>query len=114
MAAHRGRVNAVMMGVGAAFDFHAGVQERAPRWMRQNGLEWLHRLLSDPKRLWRRYLYTNIPFLMMAGAQWVASRVTGARPAKVPAQAAQTQAPYTADGDAAATGKSSHEATRAH
>lgn len=90
MAAHRGRVNAVMMGVGAAFDFHAGVQPRAPRWMQQNGLEWVHRLVHDPRRLWRRYLFTNIPFLFMAGAQWVSSRLTGARPAKLPPQAALT------------------------
>lgn len=96
MAAHRGRVNAVMMGVGAAFDFHAGVQPRAPRWMQQNGLEWVHRLVHDPRRLWRRYLFTNIPFLFMAGAQWVSSRLTGARPAKLPPQAALThvETPY--------------------
>lgn len=46
----------VFLGVGAAFDFHAGTVRRAPRWMRDNGLEWLHRLISEPKRLWRRYL----------------------------------------------------------
>lgn len=45
----------VLVGVGAAFDFHAGVKRRAPHWMRDNGLEWLHRLLSEPQRLWRRY-----------------------------------------------------------
>ena len=63
MAAHRGRVNAVMVGVGAAFDFHAGNVARAPEWMRNNGLEWLHRLLSEPRRLWRRYLVTNTLFI---------------------------------------------------
>ena len=47
---------AVMFGVGAAFDFHAGKISRAPKWMQANGLEWLHRLLSEPRRLWRRYL----------------------------------------------------------
>lgn len=96
MAAHRGRIRSVMMGVGAAFDFHAGVQPRAPRWMQQWGLEWLHRLLNDPRRLWRRYLFTNSPFLIMAGAQWLASRLTGARPARVPAREALTHvdAPY--------------------
>ena len=46
MARQRGHVNAVMIGVGAAFDFHAGVVKRAPQWMRDNGLEWLHRLAS--------------------------------------------------------------------
>lgn len=47
---------AVMFGVGAAFDFHAGRISRAPKWMQTSGLEWLHRLLSEPRRLWRRYL----------------------------------------------------------
>ena len=54
---------AVLFGVGAAFDFHAGTKSRAPRWMRRFGLEWLHRLLSEPRRLWRRYLITNTIFL---------------------------------------------------
>lgn len=60
---HRGRIPAVMMGVGAAFDFHAGQVKRAPTWMRNSGLEWLHRLLSDPGRLWWRYLSTNTLFV---------------------------------------------------
>lgn len=63
MAAHRGRVNAVMLGVGAAFDYHAGTINRAPQWMRSMGLEWLHRLCSEPRRLWRRYLVTNSIFI---------------------------------------------------
>lgn len=63
MSQQRGKVRAVMIGVGAAFDFHAGTQRRAPAWMRRHGLEWLHRLASDPKRLWRRYLVTNSLFL---------------------------------------------------
>lgn len=63
MAAHRGRVRATMIGVGAAFDFHAGVLRRAPVWMQRNGLEWLYRLLTEPRRLWRRYLYNNSLFL---------------------------------------------------
>lgn len=46
----------VLIGVGAAFDFHSGAIKRAPKWMRNNGLEWLHRLCSEPRRLWRRYL----------------------------------------------------------
>ncbi|NWG38563.1 MAG: WecB/TagA/CpsF family glycosyltransferase [Hydrogenophilaceae bacterium] len=69
MAAHRGRVNAVMIGVGAAFDFHAGTVQRAPAWMRDNGLEWLHRLLSEPRRLWKRYLVTNTLFIVGAARQ---------------------------------------------
>jgi N-acetylglucosaminyldiphosphoundecaprenol N-acetyl-beta-D-mannosaminyltransferase len=69
MLAHRGRVNAVMLGVGAAFDFHAGTVSRAPIWMREHGLEWLHRLASEPRRLWKRYLVTNTLFVLMAARQ---------------------------------------------
>jgi N-acetylglucosaminyldiphosphoundecaprenol N-acetyl-beta-D-mannosaminyltransferase len=69
MAEHRGRINAVMIGVGAAFDFHAGVVQRAPQWMRDNGLEWLHRLASEPGRLWKRYLVTNSLFILGAAKQ---------------------------------------------
>lgn len=69
MAAHRGRVNAVMIGVGAAFDYHAGTIQRAPKWMQNAGLEWLHRLCSEPRRLWKRYLVTNTLFVIGAGAQ---------------------------------------------
>lgn len=49
-------VPATLLGVGAAFDFHSGAVKRAPLWMQRNGLEWLHRLASEPRRLWRRYL----------------------------------------------------------
>lgn len=71
IAEHRGRVQAVMIGVGAAFDFHAGTIARAPEWMRNNGLEWLHRLASEPRRLWKRYLVTNSLFLYLAAVQLV-------------------------------------------
>ncbi len=69
MAQHRGQIDAVMIGVGAAFDFHAGTIRRAPRWMQNAGLEWLHRLCSEPRRLWRRYLVTNTLFLLGAARQ---------------------------------------------
>ena len=69
MAAHRGRIQAVMVGVGAAFDYHAGTIVRAPLWMQKNGLEWLHRLSSEPRRLWRRYLVTNTLFVVKAAMQ---------------------------------------------
>lgn len=69
MAAHRGRIQAVMIGVGAAFDYHAGIIRRAPQWMQDAGLEWLHRLASEPRRLWRRYLVTNTLFIMLASHQ---------------------------------------------
>lgn len=68
MAGHRGKVQAVMIGVGAAFDFHAGVKPQAPSWMQKIGLEWLFRLASEPRRLWRRYLYHNPRFIFLAVA----------------------------------------------
>jgi N-acetylglucosaminyldiphosphoundecaprenol N-acetyl-beta-D-mannosaminyltransferase len=69
MAEHRGRVNAVMLGVGAAFDFLAGTARRAPLWMQRGGLEWLHRLAMEPRRLWKRYLVTNTLFVLGAFRQ---------------------------------------------
>jgi N-acetylglucosaminyldiphosphoundecaprenol N-acetyl-beta-D-mannosaminyltransferase len=72
MAAHRGRIQAVMIGVGAAFDYHAGTIPRAPLWMQHNGLEWLHRLASEPRRLWKRYLVSNTLFLWHALRQLMA------------------------------------------
>ena len=55
----------VMVGVGAAFDFHSGEKPQAPRWMRGVGLEWLFRLLSEPRRLWKRYLIGNPRFVFL-------------------------------------------------
>lgn len=66
MAAMRGRIPAVMLGVGAAFDFYAGRVAEAPRWMQRVGLEWLFRLAQEPGRLWKRYLLTNGAFLLLA------------------------------------------------
>lgn len=59
----------VMFGVGAAFDFHAGTVKRAPLWMQKRGLEWLHRLISEPKRLWRRYLLLAPQFVFLVAAE---------------------------------------------
>jgi N-acetylglucosaminyldiphosphoundecaprenol N-acetyl-beta-D-mannosaminyltransferase len=65
MAKHLGRIHPpVMIGVGAAFDFHAGLKSQAPRWMQKTGLEWLFRLITEPKRLWRRYLTNNPLFCL--------------------------------------------------
>ncbi len=61
---HKGKVNALMFGVGAGFDFHAGTVKRAPKWMREHYLEWLYRLIQDPKRLWKRYIETNAKFVL--------------------------------------------------
>ena len=60
MARYAGRLSVpVLIGVGAAFDFHAGLKRQAPRWMQRSGLEWLFRLATEPRRLWRRYLINN-------------------------------------------------------
>jgi N-acetylglucosaminyldiphosphoundecaprenol N-acetyl-beta-D-mannosaminyltransferase len=69
MAQNSARLDAVMVGVGAAFDYHAGTLRRAPRWMQRAGLEWLHRLCTEPRRLWRRYLITNSLFVLGAFRQ---------------------------------------------
>lgn len=66
MYEHRGKINALMLGVGAGFDFHAGTVKRAPAWMRNHYLEWLYRLTQDPKRLFKRYLSTNIKFVFLS------------------------------------------------
>jgi N-acetylglucosaminyldiphosphoundecaprenol N-acetyl-beta-D-mannosaminyltransferase len=59
----------LMVGVGAAFDIHAGLLPDAPRWMKNCGLQWLYRLLKEPRRLWRRYLSNNPQFLWSIGLQ---------------------------------------------
>jgi N-acetylglucosaminyldiphosphoundecaprenol N-acetyl-beta-D-mannosaminyltransferase len=74
MAAHKGRIQAVMLGVGAAFDIHSGQKSQAPLWMQRMALEWLFRLVSEPRRLWRRYLYHNPRFLVLALIQLLGFR----------------------------------------
>ena len=70
MAASRERLKApVLIGVGAAFDFHAGFKRQAPRWMQRHGLEWLFRLMQEPGRLWRRYLVYNPWFVLLVALQ---------------------------------------------
>jgi len=70
MAAHIGQISApALIGVGAAFDFHAGTKRQAPCWMQRMGLEWLFRLASEPKRLWRRYLINNPRFIGLVLSQ---------------------------------------------
>ena len=66
MAAHQGRVNGLMIGVGAGFDYYAGNIERAPEWMQKSNLEWVYRLLQDPRRLFGRYWHTNTKFIWNA------------------------------------------------
>lgn len=62
---HASDLNTVSIGVGAAFSFLAGEVKMAPRWMQNAGLEWLYRLISEPKRLWRRYFYYNSYFIYL-------------------------------------------------
>jgi N-acetylglucosaminyldiphosphoundecaprenol N-acetyl-beta-D-mannosaminyltransferase len=66
MAAMKGRVNSVMLGLGGAFLLYAGSDTRAPKWMRDLSLEWAYRLALEPGRLWKRYLVTNSTFLWMS------------------------------------------------
>ncbi len=63
MYAHRDRVHALMIGVGAAFDYESGNIKRAPKWMQNANLEWLYRLAQDPIRLFSRYFSTNLKYL---------------------------------------------------
>nr|WP_277881727.1 WecB/TagA/CpsF family glycosyltransferase [Phormidium sp. FACHB-592] len=74
MARQQGKLNAVMVGVGAAFSFHSGEVSQAPRWMMAWGLEWLYRFAMEPARLWRRYLINNPAFLLLFSWQLVRSR----------------------------------------
>lgn len=77
MAEHLNQLSAsVLIGVGAAFDFHAGLKRQAPKWMQHNGLEWFFRLMSEPRRLWRRYLVNNPAFVWMTLLQIWRARTT--------------------------------------
>jgi N-acetylglucosaminyldiphosphoundecaprenol N-acetyl-beta-D-mannosaminyltransferase len=76
MSEHRGRIPAVMLGVGAAFDFHSGRIKQAPLWMQQVGLEWLFRLMMEPKRLWKRYFKHNPRFVFLFLMQLLQNSVT--------------------------------------
>ncbi len=66
MAAHLGRVNGLMIGVGAGFDYHADNIKRAPQWMQNHNLEWFYRLMQEPRRLFGRYFKTNTKFIWHA------------------------------------------------
>jgi N-acetylglucosaminyldiphosphoundecaprenol N-acetyl-beta-D-mannosaminyltransferase len=91
MAQHVGRLQApALIGVGAAFDFHAGLKPQAPRWMQNSGLEWLFRLGTEPRRLWKRYLISNPAFLWLALREFSRGAPSGEPPraatAPVPAR----------------------------
>jgi N-acetylglucosaminyldiphosphoundecaprenol N-acetyl-beta-D-mannosaminyltransferase len=74
MAALQGHVPAVMIGLGGAFLLYAGLDSRAPIWMRRLALEWLYRFALEPRRLWRRYLVTNTRFIVLFARHWWAGR----------------------------------------
>ncbi len=83
MANHVGRVTApVLIGVGAAFDFHAGIKRQAPQLMQRMGLEWLFRLLTEPRRLWRRYLVNNPKFIFLLLLQMTGLRKWSLEPSR--------------------------------
>ena len=74
MAAHQGRLNMPMLGVGAAFDFHTGRVRQAPVWMQRVGMEWFFRFLMEPRRLFRRYAWHNPRFVAHFALQCLRSR----------------------------------------
>lgn len=74
MAAHHGKIQSVMVGIGGVFPVYAGVKKHAPKWVRENGLEWLYRLVQEPRRLWKRYWKTIPPFLWLALQQITSER----------------------------------------
>jgi N-acetylglucosaminyldiphosphoundecaprenol N-acetyl-beta-D-mannosaminyltransferase len=79
VAEHLGRVDAAMLAVGAAFDYYAGTLKRPPAWMQRHGLEWLFRVVQEPRRLARRYLVHNTRFLLaFATALWQRKRTPAA------------------------------------
>lgn len=63
--AHKNKINAAMMAIGGAFDWHAKTVKRAPQWMRRMALEWFFRLMVEPRRLWKRYFVTNSIYLFL-------------------------------------------------
>lgn len=73
MARNKGKINAVMIGIGGVFPVYAGVQSRAPLWMQQCSLEWLYRLIQEPSRLLKRYLVTNTTFLFLLAKEFGSS-----------------------------------------
>jgi N-acetylglucosaminyldiphosphoundecaprenol N-acetyl-beta-D-mannosaminyltransferase len=78
MAQHKDKIHAVMIGVGGVFPVYAGVHKRAPAWMRKLGLEWLYRLVQEPRRLWKRYS-TTIPIFLWLALKQLLTQGLGAR-----------------------------------
>ncbi|MDA0266743.1 MAG: WecB/TagA/CpsF family glycosyltransferase, partial [Cyanobacteria bacterium] len=79
---NRDRLSMPAIAVGAAFDFHAGLIPQAPPWMQKRGLEWLFRLLQEPRRLWRRYIFFNPLYIFCFTLQYL--RLKSFAPSQVP------------------------------
>jgi N-acetylglucosaminyldiphosphoundecaprenol N-acetyl-beta-D-mannosaminyltransferase len=75
MAQHKGKIQAVMIGLGGVFPIYAGIHKWAPQWVRESGLEWLYRLVQEPRRLWGRYSKTIPPFMLLASKQLLMHRI---------------------------------------
>lgn len=76
MSEHKDKIKVpVMVGVGAAFDFLSGAKKQAPKWMRENGFEWLFRLITEPKRLWKRYILGNPIFIYLVCKEFISGRL---------------------------------------
>ena len=80
----------LLIGVGAAFDFHTGRIREAPAWIKRAGLQWLHRLLQDPRRLWKRYLFNNPVFLWLIALQLLKLRSHEHQSARAPEASSST------------------------
>jgi N-acetylglucosaminyldiphosphoundecaprenol N-acetyl-beta-D-mannosaminyltransferase len=94
IAAHKERLGVpVSIGVGAAFDMAAGRVRRAPMWVQAAGLEWVFRLIQEPRRLWRRYFGRDLPYLFLLIAQTLGERRQPAVRAEKPAESLGTQMP---------------------
>jgi len=75
MSEHKGKIKSCMIGLGGALEVYAEVKDRAPKWIQDYSLEWLYRLAQDPKRLWKRYLYTNNKFILLFVIQYLSVKI---------------------------------------
>jgi N-acetylglucosaminyldiphosphoundecaprenol N-acetyl-beta-D-mannosaminyltransferase len=81
---YRDALSMPILAVGAAFDFHAGTKRQAPRWMQDHGLEWVFRLKSEPRRLWRRYVLLNPRYVSLVAGQFLRVRRFSPSVSKLP------------------------------
>jgi len=84
MAENSSKIKSVLLGVGGAFPVFAGLQSRSPLWMQKYGLEWLHRLLLEPRRLFKRYFYNNCYFLLLLFRELMTKKRPDAQPSSSP------------------------------